>query len=377
MIQLVLDTSIFRQDRKRFSPAFKALTRLLQAERVTLHLPEWVKREVISQLQEDAQAKLAALSGAAKVLKDVSYVPELGEFAKELQDRITELNQTVCTRHAESFEGWLSSCKVVEHPANPNHVTHLIDAYFGGHPPFSKAKSRQDIPDALIWQSVLDILRENQPLHLVVADKRFKSCTETVNGICAYESLPEFIQSQPCQDALREEHFSENCLRALRLLAEDPDALTDEVRKHIEMQIRDYQFRDEEVPTSDQAARILSGTPESDLNIQFDDFDYYGAGEAQMPFMAPYQCRIQYTIPVSLYEALPRGRMDGVDIIQLDPFTYLAEENVLANVVGVVTMTFDTELFSDPNLPELELRNEIGRAKVSTEVQDVGIIDLA
>jgi len=143
VIDLVLDTSIFRKDRNRRSPAFKALTRLLQARKVTLHIPEWVEREVLSQLEEDAQAGLATLSSAARGLKDVTYMEEVLAFSKDLQDRIAQLKDAVRKHYGNSFKEWLSICSAVEHSAKPDHLSRLTEAYLPGIRRFQKQRTER------------------------------------------------------------------------------------------------------------------------------------------------------------------------------------------------------------------------------------------
>ena len=104
VIDLVLDISVFRRDRVRQSPAFRALKKLLEENRVILHLPEWVKRGVISQLQEDAEERISALLIAARGSRDTSYIPEPGQFSKEIGEKIAYLRQFIPTQTAESFK---------------------------------------------------------------------------------------------------------------------------------------------------------------------------------------------------------------------------------------------------------------------------------
>jgi len=379
VIDLVLDTSIFRRDRNRQSPAFKALTRLLQAKKVTLHIPEWVKREVLSQLEEDAQAGLATLSSAARGLKDVAYMEEVLAFSKELQDRIAQLEDAVRKHHGKSFNEWLLACSVVEYSIKPDHTTRLAEAYFGGHPPFSKTKNRADIPDAFIWQSVLDISQTSQPLHIVVADKRLRSCAESVKGILVYETLPQFIQSEPCQGALKEldeDNVAENSNRAVSLLKLNADAWIDQVRDNTTLALKGSSFHDNDVPTGDHVGQIVSVGDTDEFKFQIDLTEYYGDGEIEIPFTAFSQCRIQYKFPVSTYEELPINRAEGIDILELDPFTYLAEEEASLLVAAMLNIKFEKDEFKQPNLADSALVEHIDLANISIKISDVTILDL-
>ena len=49
MLQVVVDTSIYRNDPKRNKAAFRALDRLLRGKKVQLHVPYYVKKEFLTQ----------------------------------------------------------------------------------------------------------------------------------------------------------------------------------------------------------------------------------------------------------------------------------------------------------------------------------------
>ena len=378
MIHLVLDTSIFRRDRSRQSPAFKALTRLLQAQQATLHVPEWVKREVLSQLEEDALTKLAALSSRAKDLGDVSYVSEIAAFSDGLRKQIEQLKHIVKERHGNSFNEWLAACNAAEYPTQPEHAIRLTDSYFAGRAPFSKAKNRADIPDAFIWQSVLDILKKHGLLHVVVADNRLRSCAEAVNGILAYEGLPQFIQAEVCQAALKEldeQNVAENSMRAAALFKEGTDEWIDEIRSKTELALKDRSFRDDDVPTDAHEARILSAA-DSEFEFQFDLTEYYGAGEIEIPFTVFVQCKIQYTLPVAAYEELAKGRAEGMDVLELDPFAYLVEERAHLLVAATLNVRLKRDRLTQSDISDSELLDLAVAAEMKIEVSDVTILEL-
>jgi hypothetical protein len=378
LIHLILDTSVFRQDRSRQSTASKALTKLLQSHKVTLHVPEWVKREVLSQLEEDAHAKLAALSNCAKALNDLSYLGEILAFSQDLLSRIAQLEDLVRGCHGKTFKEWLLACNAVEHPTQPEHAARLTEAYFIGEAPFSKAKSRTDIPDAFIWQSILDILKMHESLHLVVADKRFRTYAESVNGIFVYEGLAQFIQTEACQAALKvldEKNVAENSLRVSTLLEEDTAEWVDLVRDRTELALKDRSFRDNDVPTSNHEALILSAG-DSEFQFRFDLAEYYGVGEIEIPFTVSAQCKIQYTLQVAIYEQLPTRRVEGMEILELNPLAYLVEEHAILLIDAMLNVKLKEDKLTQSDLSDAELLALAAAAEMKIQISDTTILDL-
>ncbi len=378
MIHAVLDTSIFRADRIRKSPAFVALARLLKANKVTLHIPDWVKREVLSQLEEDALAKLSTFSAATRALRDLPYVPELVAFSKDLQTRIIELRTVVREHSGDSLREWLSLCAAVEYPAQPHHLSRVTTSYFAGLPPFAGRKSRVDLPDALIWESVLDISKAHETLHFVTADKRLRSCAQDHCGILAYESLGDFIGQDPCQNALQEldeENVYENSIRAIDELAELDDIWLENFKDVARVEITGYVFRNEEIPTHDNEAHIVRVMEGPQFNFEFADAEYYGIGEIEIPLKVFAGCKVQYKLPVFAYEQLSTGRTEGLDVIELDPFTYSVEEDAELMVLGFVDMQLDTEKLKKANLTSEDLLANILTSGMKLRITDVAVLD--
>jgi hypothetical protein len=345
---------------------------------VTLHVPEWVKREVLSQLEEDAQAKLAALSSQAKSLSDVIYLTEIVSFSENLQSQITQLKDLVRERHGSSFKEWLLACNAMEHCTQPEHATRLTDAYFAGEIPFSKAKSRTDIPDAFIWQSVLDILKAYEPLHVVVADKRLRTYAESVKGMTTYEDLPQFIQTEACQAALKkmdEQNVFENSMRVAALFKEDTTEWIDHFRDITRLVLEDRSFRDDDVPSAEHEARILSAD-DAEFEFQFDQTEYYGAGEIEIPFTVLVQSKIQYTLPVSTYEHLTTGRVEGMNILELNPLAYLVEEDAYLQGVAMLNLKLEEGRLTESGLADNELLNVAVAAEIKMVISNLTVLDL-
>jgi rRNA-processing protein FCF1 len=70
MIQVVLDTSIYRMDPKRNKAAFRAFTRLCTASKVQLHIPYFVKHEFLSQQRSALENALTAIQTTQRQLLD-------------------------------------------------------------------------------------------------------------------------------------------------------------------------------------------------------------------------------------------------------------------------------------------------------------------
>jgi hypothetical protein len=64
-MHVLIDSNIYRGDRKRNKPAFRAILRLAKAGKLHLHVPFFVKAEVLSQLQNDVRSEINKIRSAA------------------------------------------------------------------------------------------------------------------------------------------------------------------------------------------------------------------------------------------------------------------------------------------------------------------------
>ena len=119
-------------------------------------------------------------------------------------DAIAALAAKAKSGAKDEFEGWLKDLNAAESAMTIEDTQVAFDAYFEGKPPFKKIKSREDIPDAFIWQAVKRLAKTYKELHFIVADKTLRAAAEALDGITAYATLDEFVQTEECQAALEE-----------------------------------------------------------------------------------------------------------------------------------------------------------------------------
>jgi hypothetical protein len=204
MLQVMIDTSIYRADAKRQKSAFRALTRLLRGKKAQLHLPHYVKREFLSQQMAGIADAIAAVEKAASdILRKTSH-KKFKAYAKTLSDDAAIHSKQSADWLKAEFDQWVSDCQVIEHLIHIEHGRRVTDDYFSGAPPFTSPKNRLDIPDSFIWQTAVDIAQKHELLHVVANDTAIFEAASNNNRMQAYKTLEIFIQTSACQAALRE-----------------------------------------------------------------------------------------------------------------------------------------------------------------------------
>ena len=107
-MHVLIDSCIYRADRKRNKPAFRAIIRLAKAGRLQLHVPYFVKGEILTQEQQDTREEIGKIKGAATTLVRISNEPTLHQHAERLVTTANEMAERGGDRIAAALEEWIA-----------------------------------------------------------------------------------------------------------------------------------------------------------------------------------------------------------------------------------------------------------------------------
>ena len=156
MIHLVIDTTAFRNDPARKKAAFRSLKRLAEAGEIRLHVPHVVMEEFLSQQTEQYVAGLSEIKTLVVKFKK-KHMPDMTrEVLENTDQQLSRLKEELVAFARIDFDQWVREVRAEVHGIRESHGKRVIAAYFSGASPFREKKRREDIPDAFIWQVVLD-----------------------------------------------------------------------------------------------------------------------------------------------------------------------------------------------------------------------------
>ncbi|MEQ1919765.1 MAG: hypothetical protein ABL955_11250, partial [Elusimicrobiota bacterium] len=130
MIHVVADSNVYRADPRREKAAFKALGRLAQGKHLTLHIPEIVRREFLSQEEVYHQDHVRAIEGALRSLGKRPLDAAAFEILKKVSDAGVDLTAKLKTSGKKEFDDWSKGISAVNHPIDSSHGAKVMDAYF-------------------------------------------------------------------------------------------------------------------------------------------------------------------------------------------------------------------------------------------------------
>lgn len=206
-MRVVFDTNIYRGDKFRRGQAFKTLTTLLDGGRVELHLPYVVRREFETHLDLESAEKLQALKKASADLLDRPLPEDVREHLVALDVLVEGCKDSLIRFACDDFRLWLGQAGVKDLPLTGEHVLEAMKSYFVAEPPFKEAKRRDDIPDAMVYQSLVEFTKDG-PVAFVCNDGRLAEASDKLANITRFKGLSEFIASKAVQSLIIENEIA-------------------------------------------------------------------------------------------------------------------------------------------------------------------------
>lgn len=196
-IPLVLDSTAFKSSPKLNSALFRQLLQHINVGIFKLYIPEIVEREYLTWILEDAQKSYDKIVQAAKSLNKYYEKTEVLGFEFEFNSTAmiaeSQINQ-ILENVSKNWDKFKASSSATIVPIEHAHTMSVMDAYFKGTVPFKTLKHRQDIPDAFIFNAMLDLLKDNDKVLFVTHDKSLIDRIEDQNIVC-FENLVDLFST--------------------------------------------------------------------------------------------------------------------------------------------------------------------------------------
>ena len=339
MINLAIDTNIFRDNPTRDKTEFKALKKLISNGKVKLFMPYIIEKEFITQQVADCKKITNDLKKNLKSLDSRNYTDK--NYISKLLEEAKDLEKNTCDLIQEEFDAWCREFNVEKRPLNKEHLEVVIQNYFDGNDPFKTQKNRKDIPDAFIFQELKDILDDKGNLTFIVHDNFFRESCKKI-GIESYPSLEEFIKSSKVQYLLKEHEITREKFTDLKeFLLKNKDHLESLLLdKHIQ-ELEYRTIRHYSIPSDDNSAEIIElDTPK---NVEFDCMNttYYGDNTIAIPVTFD----IDVTASFSIFKADYYSYDYNFPIEDLNKHYYQAYSEFTLEITAIIILAIEIDSF--------------------------------
>jgi hypothetical protein len=161
-------------------------------------------------------------------------------------------------------------------------------------------KSRDDFPDAFVWQTIKDIATEEGTVNAVIADNNLRRAASEIAGVVTFSSLEAFIESPPIQDLFPENFVRKHEVEILNVFKYSAWVFDRPIAKGLESELLETSVPD---TVHDNVDEANIGYVESvdNVNIDFISAQYFGDNVFRIPFKAGVWAALDYFLMESTY----------------------------------------------------------------------------
>ncbi|KZN13842.1 PIN domain-containing protein [Marinomonas sp. TW1] len=193
--KVILDTNIFHNTRTDTS-GIQVLLRLVKSGILKLVIPEVVAREYLTKRVEESEvSKKNTLSALRKLKNSKVYGSEysLAGLESSISSAIKKIEP--------DFYGWASQEGIETYKINNSSIEEIFDDYFLGEGAFKKPKSRDDFPDAVIFDCIKKVSLESI-VTVITKDQHLIECCNSLDSVRTYSSLDSLFEEQDIKKAI-------------------------------------------------------------------------------------------------------------------------------------------------------------------------------
>ena len=188
MIAVLFDTNILHQE-GLYSTRIQRFQRLLKESECKLIIPEIVIEEYRSKRISIAEQEFSIIKKSWDKLQRKKLIKnDGGMFPYSLNSTYKDCINNIST----SIDSWLKENNVEIYKISNTCIDNLFKNYFAGHGAFREKKSREDIPDAVIYDAIINIAKETK-LYVIVKDNGLQKALKEIKNVECLPSLDDFL----------------------------------------------------------------------------------------------------------------------------------------------------------------------------------------
>jgi hypothetical protein len=345
MINVIIDTSIYRTDPKREKAAFRVLTKLATNNFICVHIPHVVEREFSTQQLSSLESTFSEARKFVSSIRKKVFEPLIHDV-NEIETLIEAFHSKAEAEASAALLSWAGQINANLHPTKPHHGKLVLDAYFNGGAPFSQPKERKDFPDAFIYESIRDLARLKKDIHVVSGDENLRIACSQITGVTVHSSLEEFLNFEPC---LKAAHHLDH-LELLNQFRANIGSYETDVSRQINQMLLNYlpykQFVDPHFKSDDNSGAIELMDDAEDIEIDSSAIEILSVDTLLIPFSCRLGALVYYSIYAADYWGMDDNELLGITINHDENSSdhYLeANENVTLEIQGIfsISLVFD------------------------------------
>lgn len=356
MIHIAIDTSAIGKNRSISDANYKALKRLVDSNKLTIHIPYIVKKEIESQEKDFYLQEYKQLQKSLRQFNRVQKPPELYKKITQIKDEIEQLEDTILLDAVRFSNAWVNGLNSKIWEINTTQTVSAWDAYFNGTPPLTLKKVRDDIPDSFICSAIKEIKDSVPDLIILANDIKIYDTFKGKPNIEVHKTIKDFVNSENIQEILEEldtitgknivQSKLKNLVDFIKKYETTTSLMEDFLRDKIGEEIVDNFIYD--MPLSNEAdgeATISSYNEGENIIIDLNNPIHYGKNQIGFNFELEVQVTVDYFVNKSdYYSELYSGEhtANNISVGDWNDHVFQAESDIVIKVTGTVSIEIDT-----------------------------------
>lgn len=292
-----IDTSILRRDRKLESSDILLLGKMSKLGLLKLHVPWIIYREATTQNHIEIKTTVD------RIIKELNSFDKKGinesehlKF-KKIAKQIQEIDiETSTIKHWNNF---IRDTKSILHKIDEKHGELVMSSYFLGQAPFPEPKSRKDIPDAFIYQALQTISDKFGKILFISDDENLRtSCDKLSNviGLKTFSDLFDLPDFKSINDQYKKiEHYADELI----ILEDSIDKLKEVADEDVFNELfNDTIISSPNIPDDNNEGRLINIEEVSNIEIDKTKIQYI-----ENYFYIPVKAEGVFTIDYFIYKS--------------------------------------------------------------------------
>jgi hypothetical protein len=334
-LHLVIDSSIYLQDPSLNRLSLRSVSKYCEIGMVALYIPYVVEMEYLSHVTAEVRRiDNEILASVTKLHRFIDKESAVGlEFTRTFQsDEI----KNVIAKVEKKWNTFKARSKATIVGISPSHGQRVMESYFSGSPPFERAKSRNDIPDAYIHAVIVDLISEEGSVHFVSSDERLREHCAKQTGLAVYKHLDEFLSSQDMQRMIISVSAPDRMQRMSELLRFFEDAIKYQSGASLMISVLGSDTIRADLIEGHMLEPEMSLPMPSNIELDYGKVVVYTDEDCSVYFSGQFTLRLSYKMQRQEIVKLDKDRVAAFsNFEEIDDFYYV-EEDIQRQIRGLL-----------------------------------------
>ncbi|MCP3945175.1 MAG: DUF4935 domain-containing protein [Desulfobacteraceae bacterium] len=200
MLTVLFDTNILHQEGLN-STRIQRFQRFLKASDGKLIIPEIVIEEYRSKRIFLAEKEISKIKKSLDLLQRKDFLKDDNYKNTFLSYQLHQTFEECIKKISIKIDTWVKENNVEIYKISNTCIDSLFKNYFSGHGGFREKKKREDIPDAIIYDAIVNIAKDKK-LYVVINDVGLQKAIDSIPNVEWVTSLDDFLNIENIKETI-------------------------------------------------------------------------------------------------------------------------------------------------------------------------------